>query len=638
MKNTLLIYMLVIAAALTVFAGCTSSTTNVRTNPGYDQDYTTQTRSRQATSTTGNSQFPQDVYHPPITLSMLAMDTGEVLKGETYAVVAVVDNPEKRGLKYKWSVEAGVLAALPESRRSEAVSWEQKLRDAKGIPGAKKADPTLLSPSGAASPTAAPDAAAAMPQTPISAPVTPDMSAPKPAPGGQQPPALVTPDKPADRPKPADSIKPVDKPKVEGVQVAMATTRYALLAPEDETGGGETWPEPVEKAADEAAPADNADTRTSGDDAKPAEEEAAENAEARAGEIDEKIKDVTGESGELNGFKPKATEGKLVELPEEPAESEEPKEGDDFLDKAPPLVTIETNQPYILWTPAELGSYTIRCVVLDSKGNEVTPERSFPVTVSEPMPKSKLAWNTTQKLNEDDFLVTEVRLENITNYSKGLFTIAYDPAKLSFRLVEPGSFFSKDAKTSLYYAQPPGSPGRVTLAISVDQLGLPKGDGVAARVIFKVKENILDPASLDITQVTTEESRYILDAEGKNILPATPDTPIYATEWTEPPAPPVQERAGATGSQLPATPEPPTSSKRDQLMSSAQSGTPSASTSTPLPSQPGTPQTPAQNPQLQVLEAQRRALIEDQSLTTEQRTQRLAEIEQRIQDLLKGSK
>ncbi len=559
---------------------------------------------------------------------MVAMDTGEVLKGEAYPVVAIVDNPEKRELKYKWSVESGILAALPESRRSEVTTWEQKLREAKGLPGANNSADTLEMPVDANAP-----AAAAGPQAPPIAPMTP----PSAAPGGQQPPALVAPEKPTGPAKPAttptapaDNPKPIEPLKPGGVQVSMATMKYALLPPEEDPDA-QTWPEPAEKTADDAAA-----TSDTSDEANPAEE-AADPSEA-AGEVDAQITQVTEEAGEMEGFTPEATEGKLVEVPAEPEEGED---DEDLLDEEPPLVTAETDQPYILWTPADLGSYTITCVVVDKKGNELTPERSFPVTVTEPTPKSEVVWNTTEKLNEEDYLVAEVRLKNITNYSKGLFTISYDPTKLSFRTVETGDFFPADAKKSLYFAQPPGATGKVTMAISVDQLGLPEGDGVAARVIFKVKEDIADPASLNISQVTSEESRYVLDAEGKNILPAIPDKPIYATEWTEPPSAPTQDRPSASaGSQLPTTPEPPggASARRDQLLSGAQSGTPSAAT--PLtPSTASGPQAAAPaSSQLQVLEARKRSIMEDTNLTEEQRQQQILAIDEQIRSLLEAAK
>ena len=635
MSKTHLIYALIFAVVLAVFAGCTSSTSSVRTNPGYDGDYTSSTRSRPASSAAGDTQFPQEVYHPPITLSMVAMDTGEVLKGEAYPVVAIVDNPEKRELKYKWSVEAGVLAALPESQRSEVTTWEQKLREAKGLPGAPKPEETAQTP--ADGNTAGASSSAAGPQALVS-PMTPPA-----APGGQQPPSLPTPEKPApaDQAKPAstptapaDTTKPLEPVKPGGVQVSMASMKYALLPPEEDTDA-QTWPEPVEKTAEEAAPADTATDPAAGEETAPAEDAAEPGKDAA--EVDGKINEVTEDAGEMEGFKPEATEGKLVEVPAEPEEGED---GEDMLAEEPPLVTAETDLPYILWTPAELGSYTITCVVVDKKGNELTPVRSFPVTVTEPTPKSEIVWNTTEKLNEEDYLVAEVRLKNITNYSKGLFTVSYDPTKLSFRTVETGAFFPAEAKKSLYFAQPPGETGKVTMAISVDQLDLPQGDGVAARVIFKVKEDIADPASLDIAQVTSEEARYVLDAEGKNILPAVPDKPIYATEWTEPPAAPTQERSStSTGSQLPTTPEPPggASSKRDQLVPSTPGAAPGAAT--PLAPGSSSQQTAAPaSSTLQVLEARKRSIMEDQSLTEEQRQQQIQSIDEQIRALIGAAK
>jgi len=73
----LLALLVVLGAAV----ACTSSTTTTSTNPRYDQDYTQTTRSRQ-TSSQQTEGYPEEVYHPPVTLSMVAMTTGESLVGE----------------------------------------------------------------------------------------------------------------------------------------------------------------------------------------------------------------------------------------------------------------------------------------------------------------------------------------------------------------------------------------------------------------------------------------------------------------------------------------------------------------------------------------------------------------------------
>jgi len=586
----LLALLVVLGAAV----ACTSSTTTTSTNPRYDQDYTQTTRSRQ-TSSQQTEGYPEEVYHPPVTLSMVAMTTGEVLVGEPYPVIAVVDNPEKRDLTYRWAVEAGELKPLPEKLRSEVLSFEAKLREAKGVPGAAALAAAPAAGEGAAatgtpavSPPSAPSAGAASPASTSVSATAPSAGAAGSASGEpptppQKPaaPAEESPAKPESQPPAVTTSWGASKP----VQTALSYLRYAALAPEDESADAdgelaeEDWPEPVpaeeadgiykehpeqEKASDEEASAD------AGGEAAAEEQETAAAAE-EAAEAASMVDEV---SEEAAGFQPKVGEGRLVEVQPE-TESTEAGEGEggeaetDFLEEEPPLVMLETETPYVLWTPDATGAYTIRCTVLDSKGNELTPERSFPVTVTEPRPKTELVWNTTQKLREDDYLVVELRAKNLPAYNKGLFTVNFDPTKLSFRLVETGSFFPEGYRTSLYYAQPPNNSGRVTLAVGAEEVGLQKGDGVLARIIFKVKETIEDPSTLAITETMDEEARYILDAEGTNILPPATGQTLFATDWVEPPPPPQRTRTeAATGESLPATPAPPSTDRRGQLQES----------------------------------------------------------------------
>jgi hypothetical protein len=638
MRKSHLIYAIFLLAVFAAVNACTSSSTNVRTNPSYDTDYTNQTRSRQTASGQGDSQYPQEVYHPPITLEMVAMNTGEALKGEAYPIIAVVDNPEKRQLTYKWSVEAGTITKLPESMRAEALSWEQQLVAAKGLPGAKPVEGALPeSAAGEAAPTAA------SPMTPPAGPPAIIPPGGKPAegvaiPGGQQPVAPVTPvPPPVDKPNPAATSQPQAQSPA---QTAMAAMRYALLGPDEEAKEGEqAWPDPKAKAGEATAADTAAETPVTDDPNK--------DAAAQAKGVDKQIEAIAGDAAAAGeaGFKPEATEGKLVEVP---ADKEKGADGEDLLAETPPMVTITTDQPYILWTPPDLGAYNVHCQVVDNKGNELTPDRAFPVTVTEPRPKVELAWNKTEKLHEEDFLVVEIRAKNITGYNKGLFTMDFDPTKLSFRTAEQGAFFPKDAKTSIYYAELPNAPGKVTLAIAVDQLDLPQGDGVVARVIFKVKENVDDPSTLNITQETAEEARYILDADGKNILPAVDTSPIFATEWSEPPAPPTQDRPDTTQgtAQLPATPAPPAAgqTERDKLMEqskqramqASQSGTSGVTGATG--SAGNEQQQAASNPQLQALQAQRQTIMQDTTLSPDDRLSRLQAIDAQIAAILGVSK
>jgi len=682
--------LIILAAAV----ACTSSSTTTRTNPNYNQDYSSSTRSRQSSQTASGEEFPEETYRPPVTLMMVSMATGEVIEGETYPVIAVVNNPENRDLTYRWSVEDGKLGELPEGMRGEILDFENELRTnkgvssqaaegeaaAEGVPPASEAEGMEGPPEGVPVPAQPPSAKTEgekPPSRPAPKPPTESETATETQPEGKE--RAGGPEKPVQPAEEPERIEDIAEPppakdgseRPEGDEppiVAMNLIRYAALASND-ADEGEEWPEPQPKDTDEGAAVeelpeqmDEADEVEATEDAdeeetveeEPAEEElAASEAIAAQEETENMVEEVDETAESFEGFKPTVGEGRLVEPVVEPEEEEDE---DSLLDVAPSLVTIETDKPYALWTPPGLGSYTIRCIVLDDKGNEVTPERSFPVTVTKPEPKTELVWNTSQKLYEDDYLVVEVRVKNVPNYSKGLFTLKFNPIELSFRLVETGDFFEDGYRTSLFYAQPPNDPSKVTVAITAEEVGLPKGDGVAARAIFKVKDTLNDPSQLDISEVMTEESRYILDAEGLNVLPLVTEHPIYATEWTEPPAAPQQSRTETRGDRtgVPSTPEPPGSSRTSgggssgQPSSSTESGVSPQGSSGRLGGQPTTAEPEGEQPtgefvpassgpfSVQGLEARKIQIMEDESLTEEQKEQMLIDIDLRIQQLMEA--
>lgn len=655
---------LILLAAATV--ACTSSSTNVSTNRSYDQDYTTRSSSRTTSDRAGREGFPEEMYVPPITLSLVAMNTGELLAGESYPIVAVVDNPENRDLRYRWSVEDGKFAKLPESLRSEMVSFESQVRTNRGAnaPAAGAPIPPAEGAAAAAPPAGAPAEAAATKAPAGTEGTAPAASTPpaaqKPR-GKEQPPAVETPaaeapaeagvveaPAPAETPAEGAETKPANG---DGTTVAWIGSRYAVLAEEDEEAAPEDeWPEPAEK---------DAGTDDSGSVYKelPAQTEEQAETEGAAKEaegIEGKVEEVAESAEGFEGFTPKSGEGRLIEVDEKIEEKEAEGEEvptDEALFSEPPLVTLETEQPYVLWTPPGVGSYTIRCIALDNKGNEMTPERSFPVTVTEPEPKVELVWNTTKKLYEDDYLVVELRAKNIPNYYKGLFTLSFDPAILSFRSAEKGSFFPADYRASIFYAQPPMNPGKVTVAIAADEVGLPKGEGVVSRVIFKLKEDVQDPTTLVITQVADAEARYILDADGANILPAVADKPLFSTDWIDPPPAPTQSRTQQqTAEDIPQTPAPPSGSAARTGGSSTTTTTQPETYIAPSSSgfdqgaglvEAGSPSTgpsagPAMDPRVQALQEEMRALAQDQTMDAEDKQRRMAEITAEIQQIQSG--
>ncbi len=700
----------VILAGSLLISACTSSSTNVATNPSYERDYTTSTRSRQ-TSTGGSEEFPQETYRPPITLMMVAMNTNEVLPGEEYPIFAVVDNPQNRDLTLRWSVEAGELKEAPEAERSDLLSYLEQLKtnkgvEAKGASGPSSPEAQSTTPEGPA--TAGAEGPAGSSATPPSRPpITPPAQT---SPGGTSPSSpsakAETSGKPEAEEKP-EELQPsnVDTPgsqteetgeeapsesesesggstnespeagdtpneKGEGSDLASyqlgglraelasftlqkPSLRFAFLAPEEEPGNTEElWPEP--KPKENAGKADKEETVGS-DSADDEMNEAAEDVEASASETEKAVEESKSESEEFEGFQPKPGTGELVEVEDETVDEGEAEEETE----EEKLVHLETDEPFVIWVPPAVGGFTIRVVALDEKGNELTEERSLPVTVSEPRPRTSLVWNTTRKLNEDDYLVVELRAQALPAYSKGLFTLSYDTTVMSFRVAEIGSFFPKSANNTIYFAEHPAKRGTVTLAISTDALDMPKGDGVLARIIFKVKEPVDDPASLKITEVTSEEARYVLDAEGSNVLPVPTENPIFATEWKEPPARPTQTRAtGTPGEQVPEAPAPPstqTPGTRPERPGFSPTVPGGSTSGTGGPTQPGLGETetpeggppPAERDSgqtqqserdslakaIQTMEETRKMIASDPNMPEEQKQSELQRIDQEIQDM-----
>jgi len=727
---------LLVAVSLS-FAGallaqaCTSSSSNVSTNPGYQKSYQTPTRSRQSSRSSQEQGFPQETYRPPVTLEMVAMNTGEVLVGEQYPIVAVVDNPENRDLTYRWTAEDGTFAKAPESMRSELVAYIQEIEQAKALPGAEaglaggenaEADVSggglraggrrpgrggiSFGPSkgGTSEPTPPPGASRAEsePPPPTTAEQAPSPPSEQPAPGEKPEVAEPATETTSEEGAPSENEQDTS-PKgagtndqasgsqgssdsLETTQDSLTLSRQAVLAPEEEAVADvdaedddiDATSTDENEQPTEAVPAELHDSPTeeSDDETSATEEpttEAEESTHGTPSQEDAPASEVAAEVGQevevqgdqaagFKGFQPKAGTGRLVEVQESPSDEEETADAGESETPEPPLVEFETDEPYVLWTPPALGTYTIGVVVLDGKGNELTPKRSFPVTVTEPTPTTELVWNTSRKLLEDDYLVVELRGHNIPVFDKGLFTINFDPSELSFKVAEPGNFFPEGYRTSIYFAQPPGMAGKVTIAIAAEEVALPKGDGVIARIIFKVKNNVDNPATLQISEATTPDTRYILDPRQENVLPVVMRRPAPSTEWVEPPAAPQQARPKPQPrEQLPETPAPPSGTEgtrpsRPTFGGSAGApptggtegtGQPSPSAgsteqagtegeSSPTVELPGGTGEPSVEQQISMLEQQKVRLQNDPNLTEEEKADAIARIEADIARLRAG--
>ncbi|MCB1218130.1 hypothetical protein KDL44_12100 [bacterium] len=102
-----------------VFGACTSSNSptqnNIQTNSQYDSQYRDQTRSANQQNRTAEE--AAEMGDPPITLMVVAMETGDVFPGEDYFIYVVDDNPDGRDLEYEWGVVNGDIWPVAEADR-----------------------------------------------------------------------------------------------------------------------------------------------------------------------------------------------------------------------------------------------------------------------------------------------------------------------------------------------------------------------------------------------------------------------------------------------------------------------------------------------------------------------------------------
>jgi len=288
-----------------------------------------------------------------------------------------------------------------------------------------------------------------------------------------------------------------------------------------EAAGGEAQEVSSEETREEPAGEVNAAEREMPENMAPA---AVEESPSRIGERSQDIR------SEYQAWDEEGTGGKreqaLGGYGEETAENAEPLTAE----KSYELVTLVTEDPYIVWTPDRPGKFQLFCK-LAWKDEDMTEARELDLEVRLKDPAVELSQDFPDVVREDDAIFVRLDSSQLPAFDKGLFTVTYDINKLSFRGAELGEFFDDDPAASIYYAQPDKTEGKVLIAIdSNTEVTELSGDGTLAYLKFTAKTDIETQADTQLALVADTAARYILDKDGENILPLPVTRPPYKTE------------------------------------------------------------------------------------------------------------
>jgi hypothetical protein len=205
-------------------------------------------------------------------------------------------------------------------------------------------------------------------------------------------------------------------------------------------------------------------------------------------------------------------------------------------DEAYKKFSLVTDEPYIRWTPAHPGESKLYCKVR-WKTDDLTKPTELAVDVRLREPTVKISDDEfPDMVREDEPLFIRIDGDNLPAFNKGLFTLSFDPDKLSFREAELGEFFDDSRGAKLFYAQPDKLAGKVILAIdSNTELSELSGAGPLLYVKFKAKRDIESRDETDLALVQDTASQYVLDDSGDNILPLATEHGTFETALLLPP-------------------------------------------------------------------------------------------------------
>jgi hypothetical protein len=592
---------LVILQLAVVFSllACTSSNTptGAQSGTGYDSQYNAATRSAGSYGADQSKQL-EATGDAPLTIMYIAAETGDMYPGEDYYIYAVVDKPKDReDMEYSWSVANGTISEVPEAQRGRL---QKLVEDGYATATAAPAAETPAAETPAAGETPAEGTPA--PGTP--APGTPAPGNPASGPPGSALPGAsgssdqqaVTPpsgsapawvkDAPMDiqrifklseagaKVSEEDAIKLKDyiaaqgpqPPMNNGVPVSMVHERRMVGGPEtgDEAAAAD-GKQPAEDGADADAAEEAAGTEPASDEefigpqrpepagAANVGEEATKPVKAKSG-ASEKSKAEEDLRAEYKTLKDGDGDERRRGLGSYGADEDAIASDEELTAEASyELSTLSTAEPFIMWTPDKPGNAKI-FLKLAWKEDDLTEPRELDVEVRLRDPEVKLGDDFPDVVNEDDTFVVKLDGSGIPAFQKGLFTITYDINKLSFRDAQLGEFFDDASNSSIYYAQPDKTDGKVLIAVDTNsEITDLSGDGPLIYMKFKAKADLAKQEDTQLAMVTDTSARYILNADGDNVLPVPVERPAYKTEVVMPPVT-EYKRDNTAGQGLPATP------------------------------------------------------------------------------------
>ena len=218
--------------------------------------------------------------------------------------------------------------------------------------------------------------------------------------------------------------------------------------------------------------------------------------------------------------------------------------------------TFTTDEPFMMWTPSIPGS-TVVYVKVMFKDEQLTDPMGLPVEVRLQDPEIELVNESPDIVAEGEPIYLRIDGTNVPDFVKGLLTVTFDNTKVSFREAELGEFFDDAPNASIYYAQPDKDVGRALLAIDGNnELSELSGDGTIVYLKFIAKELIEDQAEPNFALYADTSARYILDRDGRNILPLPVIRQAFRTDTINAPAEEIFLREGGgfapDGTPLPA--------------------------------------------------------------------------------------
>ncbi len=587
------ILILIATAAMTIVAGsaCTSSSSNVATNPGFRQQYNNPTRTP---DNYAGQQAPAGDTKPldlPVTVMQISFDTGRLEVNEAYNLYALIDNPSNKDIKYQWRATGGKLLPVLESDKEKlkslidsAVKPETAPAPGAGAPiappagqpaqdGERMVDGKVI-PGGVP-----PDEALKQRQTPAAGgtPETFRDNEPVPPPQIQSRPSA-----------PATAGEPPATPPVElakrlnGLKLASNfagrdfKVRYAAL--EQAIEDAEVV---VEENVDEPAGAE--DSGAAEDDGEGgAEESEPENAEAEAEEseatgfevpdapnaerlsgipVDTEIAELEKPKTEFSIFDRETGAGRHWPTPWESVSPGKRDAGEKLIEdiqgqiiaqadaeaaavtdpsnKAVTMLTV--GDPFVRFIPDTAESVTLSLVVVSAKEVAITEPTVLDAEVLTPQPGVELKYTLPKEgLEPGDKLEVNVHVKNIPDYKRSLLGINFELNNFEVSKVALGDLFGGTNNASLFYAQPDKSSGLVTVAVSLeDILRTVRGSGNAFVLTFEAKAPIEgDLKELGFSISGDAAYRYIQDTAGDNQLPApVGDLPPLQTVYVAPQRP-----------------------------------------------------------------------------------------------------